>query len=150
MGLAVGTLPPSWMARSSPAEADADASSWLAASRCAELSAAPMTNNHTNELFFCRGGRKGKKKEKKKADTTAFPGELKIILSSFLYSVSTASRFEAQQRSSAPGWPGSGVMRSEDHQTLFRTVWAASPQLSHGCSAFCITGCAGGGHLLRN
>lgn len=66
-GLAVDTLPPSWMARSSPAEADADASSWLAASRCAELSAAPMTNNHTNELFLPWG-------KKKKGRHNSLPG----------------------------------------------------------------------------
>lgn len=49
----------------------------------------------------------------------------------FKYSVSRGSRYEARQRSSAPGWPGSGVM-SEDQQTLFRTVWTTSPHLSHG------------------
>lgn len=50
----------------------------------------------------------------------------------FKCSVSRGSRYEARQRSSAPGWPGSGVMRSEDQQTLFRTVWTTSPHLSHG------------------
>ena len=46
------TPPPSWTALSCPAEADTDASSWFAASRCAELSAAPMANNHASKLFL--------------------------------------------------------------------------------------------------
>lgn len=72
-----------------------------------------------------------KKKKNQKTDGTALVGDLKLILS-LKYSVYRASRYGAQQRSSAPGWPGWGVMRSEDHQTLFRTVWTTSPQLSHG------------------
>lgn len=61
------TPPPSWIALSSPAEADTDASSWLVASRCAELSAAPMANNHTTELSLPL-------KTAQKSDHTGFLG----------------------------------------------------------------------------
>lgn len=48
------TPPPSWTPAEAAASAAAEAaaSSGLAASRCAELSAAPMANNHARQLFL--------------------------------------------------------------------------------------------------
>lgn len=112
------TPPPSWIALSSPADADTDASSGLAASRCAALSAAPMVNNHTSELSLPY-----------KTDNS-LPGRPQDYS---LLNIQYPERPDMkQQRSSAPRWPGSAVMRSEEHQTLFRTVGTTSPQPSHG------------------